>query len=111
MTHTHVCIYLSIYTQDSHDFFDSNGFYSSIQEIPGLSFVSLVCLSTSLLVIFHIIDLDQRVIIEMEGNTRGKFKRICVFCGSSSGHREVFRVAAAELGNELVGFVYVIFTI
>ncbi|XP_057477965.1 cytokinin riboside 5'-monophosphate phosphoribohydrolase LOG8-like isoform X2 [Actinidia eriantha] len=38
----------------------------------------------------------------MEGNTKGKFKRICVFCGSSSGHREVFSVAAAELGNELV---------
>ncbi|XP_058190241.1 cytokinin riboside 5'-monophosphate phosphoribohydrolase LOG8 [Rhododendron vialii] len=38
----------------------------------------------------------------MEGNTSGKFKRICVFCGSNYGHREVFRIAAAELGNELV---------
>ncbi|KAE9446318.1 hypothetical protein C3L33_21783, partial [Rhododendron williamsianum] len=45
----------------------------------------------------------------MEGNTSGKFKRICVFCGSNYGHREVFRIAAAELGNELVGlFVFLL---
>ncbi|XP_062020360.1 cytokinin riboside 5'-monophosphate phosphoribohydrolase LOG8 [Rosa rugosa] len=31
-----------------------------------------------------------------------KFKRICVFCGSNSGHRQVFSDAALELGNELV---------
>lgn len=44
----------------------------------------------------------EREIFEMEGNTGGKFKRICVFCGSHFGHREVFRIAADELGNELV---------
>ncbi|KAM5566074.1 hypothetical protein ABKV19_019853 [Rosa sericea] len=31
-----------------------------------------------------------------------KFKRLCVFCGSNSGHRQVFSDAALELGNELV---------
>ncbi|KAF9617700.1 hypothetical protein IFM89_038200 [Coptis chinensis] len=30
-----------------------------------------------------------------------KFKRICVFCGSKSGNRQVFSDAALELGNEL----------
>lgn len=30
-----------------------------------------------------------------------KFKRVCVFCGSHSGNREVFSDAANELGNEL----------
>ncbi|KAK8348741.1 hypothetical protein V6Z12_A06G099900 [Gossypium hirsutum] len=33
---------------------------------------------------------------------RSKFKRLCVFCGSNSGHRQVFSDAALELGNELV---------
>ncbi|XP_004291058.1 PREDICTED: cytokinin riboside 5'-monophosphate phosphoribohydrolase LOG8 [Fragaria vesca subsp. vesca] len=31
-----------------------------------------------------------------------KFKRICVFCGSNSGNKQVFSDAALELGNELV---------
>ncbi|KAI4316509.1 hypothetical protein L6164_024489 [Bauhinia variegata] len=31
-----------------------------------------------------------------------KFKRVCVFCGSNSGNRQVFSDAAVELGNELV---------
>ncbi|XP_010242268.1 PREDICTED: cytokinin riboside 5'-monophosphate phosphoribohydrolase LOG8-like [Nelumbo nucifera] len=38
----------------------------------------------------------------MEGNTQSKFKRVCVFCGSSSGNRKVFSDAALELGTELV---------
>ncbi|KAL9238460.1 hypothetical protein vseg_012877 [Gypsophila vaccaria] len=39
-----------------------------------------------------------------------KFKRVCVFCGSSSGNRDSYREAAIELGQELVdkrlGLVY-----
>ncbi|CAK9165843.1 unnamed protein product [Ilex paraguariensis] len=31
-----------------------------------------------------------------------KFKRVCVFCGSSSGKRDCYRDAAIELGQELV---------
>lgn len=31
-----------------------------------------------------------------------KFQRVCVFCGSNSGHRQVFGDAALELGDELV---------
>ncbi|KAI3812517.1 hypothetical protein L1987_17227 [Smallanthus sonchifolius] len=38
----------------------------------------------------------------MEEGSSSKFKRICVFCGSHPGHREVFSVAATELGDELV---------
>ncbi len=30
------------------------------------------------------------------------FKRICVFCGSSSGNKSVYNDVAMELGNELV---------
>ncbi|KAM1242510.1 hypothetical protein ACFX2G_034854 [Malus domestica] len=37
----------------------------------------------------------------MEDSKRSKFRRICVFCGSNSGHRKVFRDTALELGNEL----------
>nr|AHZ89695.1 cytokinin riboside 5'-monophosphate phosphoribohydrolase LOG8 protein [Dimocarpus longan] len=36
------------------------------------------------------------------GDIRSKFKRVCVFCGSNSGHRQVFSDAALDLGNELV---------
>ncbi|XP_062098472.1 cytokinin riboside 5'-monophosphate phosphoribohydrolase LOG1-like [Humulus lupulus] len=39
-----------------------------------------------------------------------RFKRVCVFCGSSSGKRDCYRDAALELGQELVsrkiGLVY-----
>ncbi|KAA8521271.1 hypothetical protein F0562_011892 [Nyssa sinensis] len=38
----------------------------------------------------------------MEDNTSSIFKRICVFCGSNLGHRQVFSDAAIDLGNELV---------
>ncbi|MFS7943757.1 putative LOG family protein [Helianthus anomalus] len=38
----------------------------------------------------------------MEEGSSSKFKKICVFCGSHSGHREVFSVAATQLGDELV---------
>ncbi|KAF5753978.1 putative LOG family protein [Helianthus annuus] len=38
----------------------------------------------------------------MEEGSSSKFKKICVFCGSNPGHREVFSVAATELGDELV---------
>ncbi|KAI7757625.1 hypothetical protein M8C21_016516, partial [Ambrosia artemisiifolia] len=36
------------------------------------------------------------------GYSSSKFKKICVFCGSNPGHRDVFSVAATELGDELV---------
>ncbi|XAR70777.1 hypothetical protein NMG60_11027761 [Bertholletia excelsa] len=38
----------------------------------------------------------------MEASRSCKFKRVCVFCGSASGRRQVFSDAAVELGNELV---------
>ncbi|KAI7993224.1 Cytokinin riboside 5'-monophosphate phosphoribohydrolase LOG8 [Camellia lanceoleosa] len=38
----------------------------------------------------------------MDGNIISKFKRVCVFCGSTSGNRKIFSDAAVELGNELV---------
>ena len=31
-----------------------------------------------------------------------RFRRVCVFCGSSSGKRSSYRDAAVELGKELV---------
>lgn len=35
-------------------------------------------------------------------NESSKFKRVCVFCGSNTGFRQVFSDAAIDLGNELV---------
>lgn len=34
-----------------------------------------------------------------------RFRRICVFCGSSHGKKKSYQDAAIELGKELVGFV------
>ncbi|KAK2989574.1 hypothetical protein RJ640_026902 [Escallonia rubra] len=34
--------------------------------------------------------------------TNSRFRRVCVFCGSSSGKRDCYRDAAIELGQELV---------
>ncbi|GAB4828076.1 Cytokinin riboside 5'-monophosphate phosphoribohydrolase log1 [Ancistrocladus abbreviatus] len=33
---------------------------------------------------------------------KGKFKRICVFCGSKTGHKSIYSDAALELGRVLV---------
>ncbi|OAY67449.1 Cytokinin riboside 5'-monophosphate phosphoribohydrolase LOG5 [Ananas comosus] len=39
-----------------------------------------------------------------EGNKvmKSRFRRVCVFCGSSSGKRNSYQTAAVELGEELV---------
>ncbi|KAG5377275.1 hypothetical protein IGI04_041871 [Brassica rapa subsp. trilocularis] len=34
--------------------------------------------------------------------TKSRFKRICVFCGSSSGNKPSYQEAAIQLGNELI---------
>ncbi|MFQ6670371.1 hypothetical protein Gotur_035322 [Gossypium turneri] len=34
--------------------------------------------------------------------TKSRFKRICVFCGSSSGKKASYQEAAVELGKELL---------
>jgi hypothetical protein len=34
-----------------------------------------------------------------------RFRRVCVFCGSSSGKRSSYRDAAVELGKELVSSI------
>ena len=53
--------------------------------------------------------------MESNSNTRTSrrsiFKRICVFCGSNPGHRQVFSDAALDLGNELVGFFFLQFNL
>lgn len=44
---------------------------------------------------------------EMEAKAvKSRFKRVCVFCGSSTGKRNCYKDAALELGKELVnGFI------
>lgn len=41
--------------------------------------------------------------MEMEGKVvSSRFKRVCVFCGSSTGKRNCYSDAAIELAQELV---------
>ncbi|KAM5562693.1 cytokinin riboside 5'-monophosphate phosphoribohydrolase LOG5 [Rosa sericea] len=40
--------------------------------------------------------------MDEEEAVRSRFKRVCVFCGSSTGKRECYKDAAIELGQELV---------
>jgi cytokinin riboside 5'-monophosphate phosphoribohydrolase len=40
---------------------------------------------------------------------KSKFKRVCVFCGSSSGKRNSYQDAAIQLGEELVCTIIVSF--
>ena len=39
---------------------------------------------------------------EMKSNNKSRFRRICVFCGSSQGKKTSYQEAAIELGKELV---------
>lgn len=34
--------------------------------------------------------------------TKSRFRKICVFCGSSPGKKSSYQEAAVQLGNELV---------
>uniref|UniRef100_A0A7C9CNE8 Cytokinin riboside 5'-monophosphate phosphoribohydrolase n=1 Tax=Opuntia streptacantha TaxID=393608 RepID=A0A7C9CNE8_OPUST len=45
---------------------------------------------------------NQTVVLEKSMEVPSKFKRVCVFCGSSTGKRLSYREAAIELGQELV---------
>lgn len=48
-------------------------------------------------------ELEKAQVIDMEEEAvRSRFKRVCVFCGSSTGKRECYKDAAIELGQELV---------
>ncbi|RZC78553.1 hypothetical protein C5167_002762 [Papaver somniferum] len=38
----------------------------------------------------------------MEVTNSSRFKRVCVFCGSSSGNKPTYQEAAVQLGKELV---------
>ncbi|KAI3989495.1 hypothetical protein MKX01_022770 [Papaver californicum] len=38
----------------------------------------------------------------MRITVRSRFKRVCVFCGSSPGNKPTYQLAAIQLGNELV---------
>ncbi|MBA0605982.1 hypothetical protein Godav_018508 [Gossypium davidsonii] len=41
--------------------------------------------------------------MDMKGEVlKSRFKRVCVFCGSSTGKRKCYRDAAVELAQELV---------
>ncbi|VAI35509.1 unnamed protein product [Triticum turgidum subsp. durum] len=52
----------------------------------------------------------EGAVVEVEVEEGPRFRRVCVFCGSSSGKRSSYRDAAVELGRELVargmGLVY-----
>ena len=56
-----------------------------------------ICLVLSLSLIHTHAQMERE--IEMK---QSKFKRICVFCGSSPGKKSTYRDAAIELGRELV---------
>ncbi|CAA0822539.1 Cytokinin riboside 5-monophosphate phosphoribohydrolase LOG7 [Striga hermonthica] len=45
---------------------------------------------------------SNKLVPLMEDQKNSKFKRICVFCGSSSGNKPTYQQAAVQLGNELV---------
>ncbi|XP_062022671.1 cytokinin riboside 5'-monophosphate phosphoribohydrolase LOG5-like isoform X2 [Rosa rugosa] len=48
-------------------------------------------------------ELEKAQVVDMEEEeaVRSRFKRVCVFCGSSTGKRECYKDAAIELGQEL----------
>lgn len=50
----------------------------------------------------HEKDFGVREMEESSSSTIRKFRRICVFCGSNFGNKDVFSQATLELGKELV---------
>ncbi|XP_022947702.1 cytokinin riboside 5'-monophosphate phosphoribohydrolase LOG5-like [Cucurbita moschata] len=51
----------------------------------------------------HVAPLGRNQSSEMEGKVvKSRFKRVCVFCGSSTGKRDCYRDAAIDLAQELI---------
>lgn len=48
---------------------------------------------------------------ETEMKQQSRFKRICVFCGSSPGNKSSYKDAAIELGKELVMSLSYVFSV
>ncbi|XP_078153418.1 putative cytokinin riboside 5'-monophosphate phosphoribohydrolase LOGL10 [Carex rostrata] len=46
--------------------------------------------------------IPREIVIQRRKPTASRFKRVCVFCGSSPGKKASYQVAAIQLGNELV---------
>lgn len=51
---------------------------------------------------FHQTHPNKEKKMEETEMVRSRFKRVCVFCGSSTGKRDSYRDAALELAQELV---------
>ena len=47
---------------------------------------------------------ETAITLQQQQSMLSRFKRICVFCGSSQGKKTSYQVAAIDLGNELVLF-------
>uniref|UniRef100_A0A6N2NJR4 Cytokinin riboside 5'-monophosphate phosphoribohydrolase n=1 Tax=Salix viminalis TaxID=40686 RepID=A0A6N2NJR4_SALVM len=47
-------------------------------------------------------EITETTTLQQQSMSSSKFKRICVFCGSSRGKKTTYQVAAIDLGNELV---------
>jgi predicted Rossmann-fold nucleotide-binding protein len=43
---------------------------------------------------------------QQEGAMKSRFKRICVFCGSSPGKNPSYQLAAIQLGKQLVVLLF-----
>lgn len=52
-------------------------------------------------------EMDQVGVVDQPS----RFRRVCVFCGSSSGKRNCYQDAAVELGKELVGTLLLFFLV
>ncbi|KAG6522381.1 cytokinin riboside 5'-monophosphate phosphoribohydrolase LOG3-like [Zingiber officinale] len=45
---------------------------------------------------------EAEMVMNKRSSPSSRFRRVCVFCGSSSGKKESYRLAAIQLGHELV---------
>jgi predicted Rossmann-fold nucleotide-binding protein len=45
--------------------------------------------------------------ISARSEKKGRFKRICVFCGSRAGYKSSFSDASLELGKQLVIYIII----
>jgi hypothetical protein len=45
---------------------------------------------------------DEETTAEVAMVVQSRFRRVCVFCGSSHGKKKIYQDAAIELGKELV---------
>lgn len=72
-----------------------------VQEIRGKTREQSYCYQITCLM-----ESEAEIVMTKRSPSTSRFRRVCVFCGSSPGKKDSYRLAAIQLGHELVSTLF-----